>query len=50
MLSSFHSTYVKEDVLSGGPWFVGGHIIGMEEWNLAFSTLSMKNLILLIWF
>lgn len=31
MLCSFDYNYIKEGVLSGGPWFVVGHIICMEE-------------------
>ncbi|PKU79576.1 hypothetical protein MA16_Dca000922 [Dendrobium catenatum] len=38
-----------EAVLSGGPWFVNGHIIGMEKWTPKFSPLSLKGLTSRIW-
>ncbi|KAL0928614.1 hypothetical protein M5K25_000518 [Dendrobium thyrsiflorum] len=49
MLCSFHSNEVKDAVMSGGPWFVAGHIIGMEEWTPKFSILTMKNLFSRVW-
>ncbi|KAI0502711.1 hypothetical protein KFK09_017668 [Dendrobium nobile] len=39
----------QEGVLSGGPWFVNGSIVGMEKWSLEFSTLSLKGLTSPIW-
>ncbi|KAI0531042.1 hypothetical protein KFK09_000591 [Dendrobium nobile] len=38
-----------EAVLLGGPWFVNGHIVGMEKWTPEFSPLSMKGLTSPIW-
>ncbi|XP_020704048.1 uncharacterized protein LOC110115216 [Dendrobium catenatum] len=38
-----------EAVLSGGPWFVNGHIIGMERWMPNFLPLTMKVLTSPIW-
>ncbi|KAI0488576.1 hypothetical protein KFK09_028414 [Dendrobium nobile] len=48
-LCSFESTEMMEGVLSGGPWFVNGSIVGMEKWSLEFSTLSLKGLTSPIW-
>ncbi|PKU81835.1 hypothetical protein MA16_Dca003851 [Dendrobium catenatum] len=31
ILCSFHSPQIMEEVLSGGPWYVGGHITGMDK-------------------
>ncbi|KAI0492226.1 hypothetical protein KFK09_026495 [Dendrobium nobile] len=38
-----------EWVLSGGPWFINGHIVGMEKWSIDFSPLSMKGLTTPTW-
>ncbi|KAI0529344.1 hypothetical protein KFK09_001891 [Dendrobium nobile] len=38
-----------EAALSGGPWFINGHIVGMEKWSTNFSALSMKGLTSPIW-
>ncbi|XP_020674051.1 uncharacterized protein LOC110093485 [Dendrobium catenatum] len=48
-LCSFETKYMMEGVLSGGPWFVNSHIIGMEKWTVEFSTLSLKGLTSPIW-
>ncbi|XP_020678209.1 uncharacterized protein LOC110096540 [Dendrobium catenatum] len=48
-LFSFDSTDIMEGILSGGPWFVNGHIVGIERWTVEFSTLSLKGLTSPIW-
>ncbi|KAI0524784.1 hypothetical protein KFK09_004170 [Dendrobium nobile] len=48
-LCSFDSQEMTEGVLSGGPWFVNGHIVGIEKWSTDFSPLSMKGLTSPIW-
>ncbi|KAI0488502.1 hypothetical protein KFK09_028336 [Dendrobium nobile] len=48
-LCSFKSEEMMEAVLSGGPWFINGHIVGMERWSTEFSANSMKGLTSPIW-
>ncbi|KAI0493903.1 hypothetical protein KFK09_024030 [Dendrobium nobile] len=38
-----------EAVLSGGPWFLNGHIVGMEKWTPKLSPMYMKGLTSPIW-
>ncbi|XP_020698836.1 uncharacterized protein LOC110111351 [Dendrobium catenatum] len=49
MLCSFFSTDSMEKVISGGPWFVNGHIIGLDKWNPKFSTTFLKGLTSPVW-
>ncbi|KAL0921333.1 hypothetical protein M5K25_008395 [Dendrobium thyrsiflorum] len=48
-LCSFKSLEALEGVLSGGPWFVNYHIVGMERCSTKFSPYSMKGLSSPIW-
>ncbi|KAI0507245.1 hypothetical protein KFK09_013367 [Dendrobium nobile] len=48
-LCSFKTLEAMEGVLSGGPWFVNNHIVGMERWSMEFSPSSMKGLTSPIW-
>ncbi|KAL0912140.1 hypothetical protein M5K25_018093 [Dendrobium thyrsiflorum] len=48
-LCSFKSLDSLDGVLSGGPWFVNSHIVGMEKWSTEFSPNSMKGLSSPIW-
>ncbi|XP_020702582.1 uncharacterized protein LOC110114148 [Dendrobium catenatum] len=48
-LCSFFSEEMVEAVHSGGPWFLNGHIIGMEKWTPEFNTSSIKGLSSPIW-
>ncbi|KAI0492234.1 hypothetical protein KFK09_026503 [Dendrobium nobile] len=48
-LCSFSSEEMVKAVLSGGPWFVNDHIIGMEKWTLEFNSSSTKGLSSPIW-
>ncbi|KAI0502693.1 hypothetical protein KFK09_017650 [Dendrobium nobile] len=38
-----------ENVITGGPWFVNGHIIGMDRWSLDCSPSSLKGLSSPVW-
>ncbi|KAL0927641.1 hypothetical protein M5K25_001836 [Dendrobium thyrsiflorum] len=38
-----------DNVLSGGPWFGRGHIVGIEKWTPEFSSSSLKGLTSPIW-
>ncbi|KAL0925295.1 hypothetical protein M5K25_003616 [Dendrobium thyrsiflorum] len=48
-LCSFKSKEAIEEVLSGGPWFINNHIIGLERWTVDFSTNSLKGLSSPVW-
>ncbi|KAL0910115.1 hypothetical protein M5K25_021055 [Dendrobium thyrsiflorum] len=48
-LCSFNSEVMMEAALLGGPWFVNGHIVGMERWTTNFSSSSMRGLTSSIW-
>ncbi|XP_020699577.1 uncharacterized protein LOC110111872 [Dendrobium catenatum] len=48
-LCSFSSEEMTKAAHSGGPWFINGHIIGMEKWTPKFSTESNKGLSSPIW-
>ncbi|KAL0927749.1 hypothetical protein M5K25_001956 [Dendrobium thyrsiflorum] len=48
-LCSFNSELMMEASLSGGPWFVNGHIVGMERWTTDFSSSSKRGLTSPIW-
>ncbi|KAI0529187.1 hypothetical protein KFK09_001734 [Dendrobium nobile] len=49
VLFSFFSEEAMENVLSRGPWFVNGHIIGLDNWNFDFNPNSLKGLSSPIW-
>ncbi|KAI0529343.1 hypothetical protein KFK09_001890 [Dendrobium nobile] len=38
-----------EEVLSGGPWYIGGHIIDLDKWSPSFSPSSLKVLTARVW-
>ncbi|XP_020696614.1 uncharacterized protein LOC110109762 [Dendrobium catenatum] len=38
-----------EEDLSGGPWYIGNHIIGMDRWSFSFSTDSLKGISSPVW-
>ncbi|XP_020672842.1 uncharacterized protein LOC110092573 [Dendrobium catenatum] len=48
-LCSFSTEEMVIAVLSGGPWFVNDHIIGMEKWSPEFNSSSTKGLSSPIW-
>ncbi|KAI0513356.1 hypothetical protein KFK09_009373 [Dendrobium nobile] len=49
VICSFFSKETMENVLSGGPWFVNGHIIGLDKWSSDFNPNSLKGLSPPIW-
>ncbi|KAI0530876.1 hypothetical protein KFK09_000424 [Dendrobium nobile] len=49
VLCSFFSIEVMENNLLGGPWFVNGHLIGLDKWNSDFNPNFLKGLSSLIW-
>ncbi|XP_020673756.1 uncharacterized protein LOC110093265, partial [Dendrobium catenatum] len=49
VLCSFFSNDAMENVLSGDPWFVNGHIIGLDKWNSDLNPNSLKGLSSPIW-
>ncbi|XP_020704682.1 uncharacterized protein LOC110115708 [Dendrobium catenatum] len=48
-LCSFKREEAFEEIISGGPWFVNGHIVGMEKWTPGFSPSSLKGLTSPVW-
>ncbi|PKU76828.1 RNA exonuclease 1 [Dendrobium catenatum] len=38
-----------EEVLNGGPWYVGGFVIGLDKWTPNFSPLSLDGISAPIW-
>ncbi|XP_020704540.1 uncharacterized protein LOC110115610 [Dendrobium catenatum] len=49
ILCSFKSLEAMDEVLSGGPWFVGGYIVGMDKWSPHFDPKSFKGISAPIW-
>lgn len=49
ILCSFRSSDDMEEVLSGGPCYVAGHIVGIDKWLPSFSPLFLKGLTAPIW-
>ncbi|XP_020703928.1 uncharacterized protein LOC110115135 [Dendrobium catenatum] len=49
ILCSFSKPEVVEEVLEGGPWFIGGNIIRLDKWSPNFSLESLKGLTAPIW-
>ncbi|KAI0524571.1 hypothetical protein KFK09_003948 [Dendrobium nobile] len=49
ILCSLFAVEIMEKVLTGGPWFVNGHIVGMDRWNPSFNPNSLKGLVSPIW-
>ncbi|KAI0493897.1 hypothetical protein KFK09_024024 [Dendrobium nobile] len=49
ILCSFKTEEAVEEVLNGGPWFIGGHIVGMDRWNGEFDPYSFKGITAPIW-
>ncbi|XP_028550871.1 uncharacterized protein LOC114579679 [Dendrobium catenatum] len=38
-----------EEILEGGPWYIGGNIIGLDKWSPNFSPETLKGLTAPIW-
>ncbi|XP_020695548.1 uncharacterized protein LOC110108999 [Dendrobium catenatum] len=49
MLCLFTTMESMDEVLSGGPWYIGNHIIGMDRWSSSFSTDSLKGISSPVW-
>ncbi|KAI0519761.1 hypothetical protein KFK09_007221 [Dendrobium nobile] len=49
ILCLFASMDSLEEVLSGGPWYIGNHIIGMDRWSSSISTESLKGITSPVW-
>ncbi|KAL0915692.1 hypothetical protein M5K25_016130 [Dendrobium thyrsiflorum] len=49
ILCSFENSEALEEVLDGGPWYVGGRIIGMDRWSPSFALDSLKGLTAPVW-
>ncbi|PKU65699.1 hypothetical protein MA16_Dca009736 [Dendrobium catenatum] len=49
IMSDIDDEEALELVLSNGPWFVKGQIIGMEKWSTLFLPDSLKGLTTPIW-
>ncbi|KAI0499483.1 hypothetical protein KFK09_017687 [Dendrobium nobile] len=49
ILCSFKTVTAMDEVLSGGPWYIGGHIVGLDKWSPSFSPLSLKGLSAPVW-
>ncbi|XP_020683290.1 uncharacterized protein LOC110100210 [Dendrobium catenatum] len=49
ILCLFRTEEAVEEILNGGPWFVGGYIVGMDRWTSAFDPYSFKGISAPIW-
>ncbi|XP_020696205.1 uncharacterized protein LOC110109469 [Dendrobium catenatum] len=49
ILCSFFELEHMEAVLTNGPWFVNGNIVGIEKWTQKFDLNSLKGLSAPIW-
>ncbi|XP_028549771.1 uncharacterized protein LOC110108706 [Dendrobium catenatum] len=45
----FSSVEARDAVLCGGPWFIGGNIVGLDRWTPSFSPASMEGLSSPVW-
>ncbi|XP_028554179.1 uncharacterized protein LOC114580518 [Dendrobium catenatum] len=43
-MCSFQSQEAMEEVLNGGPWYVGGFVIGLDKWTPNFSPYSLDGI------
>ncbi|KAI0492179.1 hypothetical protein KFK09_026445 [Dendrobium nobile] len=49
ILCSFKSEEAMEEVFNGGPWYVGGYIVGMDKWTTSFNLNSFKGITAPVW-
>ncbi|XP_020699277.1 uncharacterized protein LOC110111650 [Dendrobium catenatum] len=49
MLCSFEDSIVVENILSGGPWWVRGQVVGLEKWSTSFNPNSLKGISAPVW-
>ncbi|XP_028549387.1 uncharacterized protein LOC114579333 [Dendrobium catenatum] len=45
----FISVEARNEVLRGGPWFIGGNLVGLDRWTTNFSPASMEGLSSPVW-
>ncbi|KAK8951230.1 Cold shock protein 1 [Platanthera zijinensis] len=45
----FNSLTARDSILRGGPWFINGHVIGLDTWSPDFNPSCMKGLFTPIW-
>ncbi|PKU73479.1 hypothetical protein MA16_Dca008043 [Dendrobium catenatum] len=45
----FSYVEARDEVLCGGPWFIGGNLIGLDRWSPDFSPTSMEGLSSPVW-
>ncbi|KAI0522547.1 hypothetical protein KFK09_004927 [Dendrobium nobile] len=49
MLCSFEDSVVVENILSGGPWWVRGQVVGLDKWSTSFNPNSLKGISAPVW-
>ncbi|KAI0513418.1 hypothetical protein KFK09_009438 [Dendrobium nobile] len=49
ILCSFKTEEAVEEILNGGPWYVGGYIVDMDRWSSTFDPYSFKGISAPIW-
>ncbi|XP_020701168.1 uncharacterized protein LOC110113082 [Dendrobium catenatum] len=49
ILCSFISEEAMDEVLNGGPWYVGGYIVGMDKWSTSFNPNSFNGITAPVW-
>ncbi|XP_020673098.2 uncharacterized protein LOC110092773 [Dendrobium catenatum] len=45
----FSSNEARDAMLCGGPWFIGGCLVGLDRWTPGFSPASMEGLSSPVW-
>ncbi|KAL0919939.1 hypothetical protein M5K25_009030 [Dendrobium thyrsiflorum] len=45
----FASEEARNEILLGGPWFVAGHIIGLDRWSPSLSVSSLRGFSSPVW-
>ncbi|KAI0526839.1 hypothetical protein KFK09_002431 [Dendrobium nobile] len=49
MLCSFEDPAAVENILSGGPWWVRGQVVGLDKWSTSFNPNSLKGISAPVW-
>ncbi|KAI0496288.1 hypothetical protein KFK09_022602 [Dendrobium nobile] len=49
VLCAFENPDSLEEIITSGPYYVNGNIVGMDRWNASFSPTSFKGLTAPIW-
>ncbi|KAI0524521.1 hypothetical protein KFK09_003895 [Dendrobium nobile] len=47
--SEIQRQWGRNEVLRGGPWFIGGNLVGLDRWTPNFSPASMEGLSSPVW-